>query len=152
MSLPGFCRLFVVRSFNHRSTHGSTYKDRFGVGSSVGTKTGECACCNREIPDAHWSCGHSGLVRFICGASHCFCSELKTEPDSVCRCDVVLRSRLGHGQRGQEQPAIGGNSAIDYSERLAWRRKGLTIGPRDRAGRDCRSTWLGEEREQDVWH
>jgi len=75
------------------------------------------------------------MVRFICGAANCFCSELKTEPDSICGCDVIVRSRLGNGHGGQEQPAIGGNSEIDLAERHTWRREDLTIGARIAASR-----------------
>ena len=88
------------------------------------------------------------MVRFICGASNCLCSELKTEPDSVCRCDVVVRSRLGHGRRGQEQPAIGGDSAVDHSRRLAWRHLDLAIGASIAASRLPREvTWNDAKRQ-----
>jgi hypothetical protein len=135
---PWFCRL-IRSSSNHWSTHGSKCKNRFGVESPTVTKTGEGACRNRKVPDANWGCGYSGMVRVICGAANSVCAEFKTEPDSLCRCDVSVRGRLDHRQRNQKQPAIGCNSAIGYSRRLAWSREYLDLGSNDAQERTGRT-------------
>jgi hypothetical protein len=110
-------RLFNSYVVHHRSTHGSPYKNGFGLGSPALTKTGESACRTCKVPDAYRSRGYSGLVRPACRAAYSVRSEFKSEPDPLCCCDVSVRGRLGHSHHDQKQSAIGRLGAIHWPER-----------------------------------